>query len=142
MNSKTPKKILFVCIGDSCRSQMAEGFARHFGGESVLACSAGSRPAGFVAEGAVRAMREVGIDISKQTSKSVEKFRGQEFDAVVTMGCGDACPWVPAKLRQDWQIPDPIGRDAEFFRKVCDQIQDKVQGLLKALGYFFTREAE
>ncbi|MFO1463338.1 MAG: arsenate reductase ArsC [bacterium] len=134
MNSPTPKKILFVCIGNSCRSQMAEGFARHLGGDSLLVFSAGSRPAGFVADGAVRAMQEVGIDISKQASKSVEEFRGQEFDAVVTMGCGDACPWLPAKRRYDWKIPDPIGQSEDFFRKVRGQIEAEVRALLADLG--------
>ena len=128
------RKILFVCIGNACRSQMAEGWARHYGGDEFQVFSAGSKPAGFVAEGAIEAMREKGIDISQQSSKSVEGFRGQEFDAVVTMGCGDACPWVPAKLRHDWRIEDPYGRDAEFFRKIRDEIGAKVQDLLKGLA--------
>lgn len=134
MNNPIPKRILFVCIGNSCRSQMAEGFARHLGGAKVQAFSAGSRPAGFVAQGAIETMCEIGIDISGQPSKSVEDFRGQDFDAVVTMGCGDACPWVPAKQRLDWQIPDPIGKDADFFRKVRELIQAEVRQLLITLG--------
>ncbi|HKY62478.1 MAG TPA: arsenate reductase ArsC [bacterium] len=127
------RKILFVCVGNACRSQMAEGLARSLGGDRVLAYSAGSRPAGFVARGAIEAMAEIGIDIAGQDSKSVEEFRGQDFDAVVTMGCGDACPWVPAKRRLDWQIPDPIGQSPEFFRKVRDQIEAEVRALLETL---------
>jgi len=130
MSLPPPQRILFVCIGNACRSQMAEGFARHLGGEAVEACGAGSRPAGFVAAGAIEAMKEIGIDISQQTSKSVEAFRGQDFDVVVTMGCGDACPWVPAKRRLDWKIPDPIGQSPEFFRKVRGQIEGLVRDLL------------
>lgn len=131
---KRVKKILFVCIGNACRSQIAEGFARHLGGDKVQAFSAGSRPAGFVAEDAVETMREIGIDISQQASKSVESFRDWDFDVVVTMSCGDACPWVPAKLRQDWQIPDPIGQDAHFFRKVRAMIEERVKALLGNLA--------
>ncbi len=130
MSPTPPLKLLFVCIGNACRSQMAEGLARHLGGAAVKACSAGSRPAGFVAAEAIEAMKEIGIDISKQASKSVEAFRGREFDVVVTMGCGDACPWVPAKRRLDWKIPDPIGQSPEFFRKVRGQIEGLVRDLL------------
>lgn len=130
MSLSPPQKILFVCIGNACRSQMAEGLARHLSGASVAAFSAGSRPAGFVANGAIETMKEIGIDISKQASKSVEAFRGQDFDVVVTMGCGDACPWVPAKRRLDWKIPDPIGQPPEFFRKVRGQIEALVRDLL------------
>ena len=124
------KKILFVCIGNSCRSQMAEGFARHLGSKRIQASSAGSRPAGFVAAGAIEVMKEKGIDISGHASKSVEDFRGQKFDAVVTMGCGDACPWVPAERRFDWRIPDPMGQSSEVFRQVRDQIEEQVRLLL------------
>ncbi|MCC6273377.1 MAG: arsenate reductase ArsC [Deltaproteobacteria bacterium] len=124
------QSILFVCIGNACRSQMAEGLARHLGGGAVEAFSAGSRPAGFVAAGAIEVMKEIGVDISGQASKSVEAFRGQDFDVVVTMGCGDACPWVPAKRRLDWKIPDPIGQSPEFFRKVRGQIEGLVRDLL------------
>lgn len=131
MSPTPPLRVLFVCVGNACRSQMAEGFARHLGCESVEAFSAGSRPAGFVADGAIRTMREIGIDISGQASKSVEEFRDRDFDVVVTMGCGDACPWVPAKLRLDWQIPDPIGKDATFFRMVRDRIEALVKDLLE-----------
>lgn len=130
MSLSPPQKILFVCIGNACRSQMAEGLARHLSRASVAAFSAGSRPAGFVANGAIETMKEIGIDISKQASKSVEAFRGQDFDVVVTMGCGDACPWVPAKRRLDWKIPDPIGQSPEFFRKVRGQIEGLVRDLL------------
>ncbi len=130
MSLPPPQRILFVCIGNTCRSQIAEGLARHLGGGAVEARSAGSRPAGFVAAGAIETMKEIGIDISQQASKSVEAFRGQDFDVVVTMGCGDACPWVPAKRRLDWKIPDPIGQSPEFFRRVRDQIEGLIRDLL------------
>jgi len=112
---------------------MAEGFARHLGGKDIQAFSAGSRPAGFVADGAVQTMQEIGIDISDQASKSVETFRNQDFDAVVTMGCGDACPWVPARSRIDWQIPDPIGHSQAFFREVRETLKSKVAELIEIL---------
>ena len=112
---------------------MAEGFARHLSADRVLAYSAGSRPAGFVAKGAIEVMKEKGIDISGHSSKSVEDFRDQSFDAVVTMGCGDACPWVPAQRRFDWKIPDPIGQSPQFFRQVRDQIEAQVRELLEKI---------
>ena len=112
---------------------MSEGFASHLGSGLVEAFSAGSHPAGFVAEGTIQAMREKGIDISQNASKSVEVFRDTGFDYVVTMGCGDACPWIPAKQRRDWQIPDPIGKSPEFFRQVRDQIEGQVLALLEEI---------
>ncbi|HID06021.1 MAG TPA: arsenate reductase ArsC, partial [Armatimonadetes bacterium] len=86
------KKILFVCVHNSCRSQIAEGFARHFGDDAVEVYSAGSKPSGEVDPNAIAVMREVGIDISKQRSKSIDEIPQVEYDFIVTMGCGDACP--------------------------------------------------
>lgn len=131
---KVKPKILFVCIGNACRSQMAEGFAKAMSGEKIEVFSAGSRPAGFVSADAIRAMQEIGIDISKQFSKGVPQLPPERFDAIVTMGCGDACPQIPAKRRYDWQIPDPIGESAETFRNVRDQIQKQVEKLLKEIN--------
>jgi len=128
------KTLLFVCIGNACRSQIAEGFARALGGNSVKAFSAGSRPAGFVALKAIEVMAEKGIDISGQSSKGLSDLPNQEFDAIVTMGCGDACPSLPAKHRLDWQIPDPIGKPIEFFREVRDQIEAEVKSLITSLS--------
>lgn len=127
------KKILFVCIGNACRSQMAEGFARTFGGEKIQVFSAGSRPAGFVAPQAVSVMKKKGIDISGQHSKSIDSLSEKSFDVVVTMGCGDDCPWIPAKRRVDWSIPDPIGKSDEFFLKVRNEIEIKIRELLKSI---------
>lgn len=124
------KSILFVCIGNACRSQMAEGFARHLGLPGLVVYSAGSHPAGFVAPGAIEVMKEKGIDISRHYSKGIGEIPLIEFDILVTMGCGDSCPVVNAKQRIDWQIPDPIGRSSEFFRQVRDEIEAKVRTLL------------
>src|SRR5438132_216781 len=100
-------KILFVCVENANRSQMAEAFARIYGGDGVEAYSAGSKPSGIINPKAVAAMAELGYDLTKHESKSLDEIRGIDFDAVVTMGCGDACPWVSAKQRFDWDIPDP-----------------------------------
>jgi arsenate reductase len=127
-------RVLFVCVENSNRSQMAEAFARMIGGEQVESFSAGSRPSGRVNPKAVEAMRELGYDLTTHTSKGVDEFTGQEIDAAVTMGCGDACPLVRAKRRYDWQIPDPRELPPEEFRKVRDLIRDKVRALLVELG--------
>lgn len=122
--------MLFVCVENSCRSQMAEGFARFYGKGRIEAFSAGSRPSGRVNETAVQVMREAGVDISSQASKGFDALPHKEFDVVVTMGCGDECPFVPAKKRIDWQLSDPKGKSVEFFREVRDEISTKVQSLL------------
>lgn len=127
---KPLRSILFVCVGNACRSQMAEGFARHLGSDQFRVFSAGSRPAGFVAPQAVAAMREKGIDLSGHYSKSVQDLGEKFYDVVVTMGCGDECPWVPAGRRFDWPIADPIGQSDQVFARVRDEIEKKVRGLL------------
>ena len=126
-------RLLFVCIENSNRSQMAEAFARIHGGAGVEAWSAGSRPSGRVNPKAIAAMRERGYDLAAHASKSLEDVPPGEFDAVVTMGCGDACPHVPAKHRYDWQIPDPRDMDPEAFRGVRDLIESQVRALLASL---------
>ena len=123
-------RLLFVCVENSNRSQMAEAFARMIGGDAVEAFSAGSRPSGRINPRAVDAMRELGYDLSAHRSKSLAELPSVEFDAVVTMGCGDACPHVPAKRREDWQIPDPRNMTTDQFRGVRDTIRDKVNALL------------
>jgi arsenate reductase (thioredoxin) len=125
-----PKRIVFVCVENSNRSQMAQAFAVMFGGADVEAHSAGSRPSGKVNPKAVAAMAELGYDLTSHASKGLEDYNGQEFDAAVTMGCGDACPLVRAKHRIDWQIPDPREMPPEEFRKVRDLIGAKVKELL------------
>jgi len=127
------KRILFVCVENSNRSQMAEAFARIHGGEKVEAYSAGSRPSGVVNPKAIEAMRELGCDLSRQRSKSIVDLPDIEFDFVATMGCGDACPFVRAKRREDWDIPDPKALPPEEFRAVRDLIGSKVKTLLETL---------
>jgi arsenate reductase (thioredoxin) len=130
----TPKRIIFVCVENSNRSQIAEAFAHIHGGDRVQAFSAGSRPSGRVNPKAVEAMKEVGYDLTAHTSKGLEEFNGQEFDAAVTMGCGDECPLVVAQRRVDWQIPDPKALPPEQFREIRKLIEVKVVELLRRLG--------
>jgi arsenate reductase len=128
------KRVLFVCVQNSFRSQMAEGFARQLGTGVVEAFSAGSRPSGVVSPKAIEAMKEVGIDISSHASKVFDKLPNVEWDAIVTMGCGDACPHLPAKRRFDWNIPEPRNMPKEEFNKVRDDIRQKVIELLETLS--------
>jgi protein-tyrosine-phosphatase len=128
------KRVLFVCVENSNRSQMAQAFAAMLGGERVEALSAGSRPSGRVNPKAVEAMKELGYDLTTHASKGLEAFNGQPVDAAVTMGCGDACPLVHAARRIDWQIPDPREMPPEEFRRVRDLIGAKVRDLLNELG--------
>ena len=110
---------------------MSQAFAVMFGGDAVEAYSAGSRPSGIVNPKAIAAMKELGYDLSTHDSKSLDEVKQYApFDAVVTMGCGDACPWMPAKRFVDWQIPDPKHMDPEEFNKVRDFIGEQVQSLL------------
>jgi len=126
-------KILFVCVENACRSQMAEGFAREYGKGKVEAYSAGTHPAGQVNPNAIKAMREAGIDISRQASKGFDALPQIEFDTVVTMGCGDECPSLPAKQRLDWKIPSPKGRPLEAFITSSNLIKNHVRTLLNSL---------
>jgi arsenate reductase (thioredoxin) len=126
------KRVLFVCVENANRSQMAEAFARMLGGEGVEAMSAGSLPSGVINPKAIRFMSEVGYDLASHASKSLDDVDG-EFDAVVTMGCGDNCPWVPAKRREDWALPDPKHMDDDAYRGVRDEIAARVRALLAAL---------
>jgi protein-tyrosine-phosphatase len=127
-------RVLFVCVENSNRSQMAEGFARRLGGDRVDACSAGSRPSGRINPRAIAFMTERGIDLTAQHSKSLDDVGSEPFDAVVTMGCGDACPWIAAARREDWALPDPKSLDDAGFRQVRDDIERRVAGLLRELG--------
>lgn len=127
------KRVLFVCVENSNRSQMAEAFARLHAAGRVEAFSAGSRPSGRINPKAIEAMSEVGYDLTAHTSKGLDDFNGREFDAAVTMGCGDECPLVRARTRVDWQIPDPRDMPPDRFREVRDLIERKVRELLAAL---------
>jgi protein-tyrosine-phosphatase len=128
------KKILFVCIENSNRSQMSQAFAKMLGGKKVEAYSAGSKPSGIVNPKAIAAMKELGYDLSKHDSKSLDEVKEfAPFDAVVTMGCGDACPWMPATRFVDWQIPDPKHMEPANFNQVRDLIRDQVAALLATI---------
>jgi len=113
---------------------MSQAFASILGGDNIQAYSAGSKPSGVVNPKAISAMKEIGYDLSKHESKSLKEIEQYApFDAVVTMGCGDACPWMPAKQFIDWQIPDPKHMDPEEFNKVRDYIKELVSGLLQKI---------
>jgi protein-tyrosine-phosphatase len=133
--------ILFVCIENSCRSQIAEAFAHSLAGNTVDAHSAGSRPSGTVNPRAIRFMRERGIELTGQRSKGLNELPTQRWDYLVTMGCGDACPHLPAQHRLDWDLPDPKDLDDDGFRAVRDRIEDLVQDLIgTATGTAVPRE--
>ena len=126
--------VLFVCVENSNRSQMAEAFAHIHSNGSIGAHSAGSRPSGRVNPRAVEFMREIGYDLTTHTSKSLDEFNGREVEVAVTMGCGDECPLVRAKRREEWQIPDPKEMLPEQYREVRDLIERKVKELLTSLN--------
>ncbi len=128
------KKVLFVCIENSNRSQMAQAFAKIHGKGKVEAYSSGSRPSGKVNPKAIEAMKELGYDLTTHTSKSLNEIPDIEYDFVATMGCGDECPFVRAKIREDWQIPDPKQLEPDEFRKVRDVIEQKVKEMLEKIG--------
>ncbi|MEZ5465018.1 MAG: arsenate reductase ArsC [Lysobacteraceae bacterium] len=128
------RKILFVCVENSNRSQMAEAFARHLGGDAVEALSAGSRPSGIINPKAIRFMSEIGIDLSGQHSKSLDEVGDGPFEAVITMGCGDNCPLVAANRREDWALPDPREAGDDGYRQVRDAIEARVRELLASLA--------
>lgn len=124
-------KLLFVCVENSNRSQMSEAFATIFGEGKVQAYSAGSKPSGIINPKAIAAMKELDYDLKKHKSKSLKEVEVfAPFDLVITMGCGDACPWMPAKKFIDWQIPDPKHMEAKEFNEVRDFIANKVKLLL------------
>ena len=129
MSEKTPN-LLFVCIENSNRSQMAEGFARALGRDRVAAFSAGSRPSGQINPRAIQFMKEKGIDLTVQLSKGLDDLPRVNWDYIVTMGCGDACPTLPAMHRLDWELQDPKHLPDDGFRAIRDQIEGLISGLL------------
>jgi protein-tyrosine-phosphatase len=131
--SEGKKRVIFVCVENANRSQMAQAFARIYGGEHVEAFSAGSRPSGKINPKAVETMKEIGYDLTSHASKGLAEYNGKRFDAAVTMGCGDECPLVIAGRRVDWQIPDPKHMPPEQFQEVRDLIEAKVKELLATL---------
>lgn len=133
MTAKRPS-ILFVCIHNAGRSQMAAAFARQLGGDAVEVLSAGSEPAAMVNPRAVAVMAEVGIDLARETPKLLSDSAVERADAVVTMGCGDACPFYPGKRYLDWPLDDPATLDVDGVRRVRDEIRVLVADLFSELG--------
>nr|WP_300048089.1 arsenate reductase ArsC [uncultured Nocardioides sp.] len=126
--------VLFVCVHNAGRSQMAAGWLRHLAGDRVEVLSAGSAPAGTVNPVAVAAMAEVGIDIAAQQPKLLSDTAVKASDVVITMGCGDACPFYPGKRYEDWQLDDPAGQGLEAVRPIRDEIRRRVEELLESLA--------
>lgn len=131
--SDTPT-VLFVCVHNAGRSQMAAGFLRNLGGDQVQVLSAGSAPGQTVNPVAVEAMTEEGIDISGAIPALLTADAVRESDVVITMGCGDACPVFPGKRYEDWVLEDPAGQGIEAVRRIRDQIRDRIVTLLGELG--------
>ncbi|TLP54846.1 arsenate reductase ArsC [Microbispora triticiradicis] len=125
--------VLFVCVHNAGRSQMAAGWLAHLAGDRVQVRSAGSAPAERVNPAAVDAMREVGIDISTATPKLLTAEAVQAADVIITMGCGDACPVFPGRRYEDWKLDDPAGQGVEAVRVIRDEIHDRVKVLLAGL---------
>lgn len=128
------KNVVFVCIENSNRSQMAQAFARIYGAAKVEAYSAGSRPSGKINPKAVAAMQELGYNLSTHDSKGLDQLPDVTFEYAITMGCGDECPFLKAVHREDWAIPDPCNMEPEEFNKVRDLIKEKVLVLLSSIN--------
>jgi arsenate reductase len=125
--------VLFVCVHNAGRSQMAAGWLRHFAGDAVEVRSAGSAPADQINPAAVAAMAEVGIDITANTPKLLDYDTAYTSDVIITMGCGDACPVFPGKRYEDWKLDDPAGQGLEAVRPIRDDIRDRVHHLVAEL---------
>jgi protein-tyrosine-phosphatase len=125
-----PLDVLFVCVHNAGRSQMAAALLAHRGGERVRVRSAGSEPADQVNPAVVVVMRELGLDLAGETPKPLEDEAVREADVVVTMGCGDACPVYPGKRYEDWELEDPSGKDLDTVRRIRDDIDGRVEQLL------------
>jgi arsenate reductase len=123
------KRVLFVCIENSCRSQMAEALAHLLAADILDAASAGSQPSGQVNPLAVIAMNEIDYDLSTHRSKSLAEVSRGNFDYVITMGCGDECPFIPAEFHEDWEIPDPKGKSLAAMRETRELIAGRIQDL-------------
>ena len=132
MSEELPE-VLFVCVHNAGRSQMAAALIDRYAGGQVRVRSAGSEPADRVNPAVVQAMSEVGLDISKEFPKRLTDAAVREADVVITMGCGDACPFYPGKKYLDWDLPDPSGRPVEEVRPIRDEIDRRVRGLLADL---------
>jgi len=129
----TKPTVLFVCVHNAGRSQMAAGFLQHLAGDRIDVLSAGSQPADRVNAVAVSVMAEVGVDLAREVPKVLTESAVREADVVVTMGCGDACPYFPGKRYEDWVLDDPAGQGAEMVRGVRDEIRRRVETLIGEL---------
>jgi arsenate reductase (thioredoxin) len=125
--------VLFVCVHNAGRSQMAAGWLRHLAGDKVEVRSAGSAPGKTINPAAVEAMAEVGIDITDQKPKILEYEVAQDSDVIITMGCGDACPIFPGKRYEDWKLDDPACQGVEAVRPIRDEIKTRIEALLADL---------
>jgi len=125
--------VLFVCIHNAGRSQMAAGYLRHLAGDRIEVRSAGSMPADQINPIAVEAMREEGIDIAAEQPKVLRPEAVQASDVVITMGCGDACPYYPGKRYEDWKLDDPAGQGIDAVRPIRDDIRARIEGLITSL---------
>lgn len=130
----TRPSVLFVCVHNAGRSQMAAGWLRHLAGNTVEVRSAGSEPADHINPVAVEAMREVGIDITAEQPKILDRDTAQASDVIITMGCGDTCPVFPGKRYEDWKLTDPAGQPLSVVREVRDEIRQHVARLLDELA--------
>jgi arsenate reductase (thioredoxin) len=125
--------VLFLCTHNAGRSQMALGFFARYAGDSAIAYSGGSKPAERINSAAAEAMAEVGIDITNQQPKQWTQAMVEAADVVVTMGCGDTCPFVPGRRYEDWALPDPAGKAIDEVRPIRDEIEKRVRQLLTEL---------
>jgi arsenate reductase len=130
----TTPTVLFVCVHNAGRSQMAAGWLQHLAGDRVEVLSAGSAPADSIKPVAVEAMAEVGVDITAAVPKVLTDDAVRESDVVITMGCGDACPFHPGKRYEDWKLDDPAGQGIEAVRPIRDEIRRRVEELIASLG--------
>lgn len=126
--------VLFVCVHNAGRSQMAAGFLTHLAGDRVVVRSAGSAPADSVNPAVLAAMREIGIDLSAETPKMLTDEAVEASDVVITMGCGDACPFFPGKRYLDWELEDPAGQGVESVRPIRDDIEQRIRGLIAEIA--------
>ena len=126
--------VLFVCVHNAGRSQMAAGFLQRLAGDRVEVLSAGSEPAEQVNPVAVAAMREKGIDLARERPKLLTDAAVRQAEVVITMGCGNACPFYPGKRYEDWELEDPAGKDLDTVRRIRDEIDRRVRALVEELG--------
>jgi arsenate reductase len=131
------KRIVFICVENARRSQIAEGFAEAFGQGKMEVYSAGSRPSSSIDPLVIQVMKEKGIDLSSKRPKSLNELPTTEMDYLITMGCEETCPALLAQKTIEWEIPDPKGKSVDIFQEVRDMIEGKVKGLLKQMGGFY-----